>query len=133
MPPSLQRVDHIHVHVTDRSEAEAWYQSVLGFTRVEELAFWAADGGPLTLTDTSGAIHIALFERPAQSRHATIAFGVTAKEFLAWREHLSSVPELAVTLEDHDVSWSLYFCDPDGNPYEITCYEYASLSSQEVI
>jgi catechol-2,3-dioxygenase len=128
MPPSLQRIDHIHVHVSDRSAAERWYQTVLGLTRVEELGFWAADGGPLTLADASGEIHIALFERPAQSRHATIAFAVNAESFLAWREHLSRVPELAVELEDHDVSWSLYFRDPDGNPYEITSYDYKLLA-----
>lgn len=124
MPPTLQHIDHIHVHVSDRSAAEAWYQSVLGFTRVEELAFWAAEGGPLTLADASGAIHIALFERPAQSRHATIALAVDAENFLAWREHLRGVPDLVIELEDHDVSWSLYFHDPDGNPYEITSYNY---------
>lgn len=128
MTPSLQRVDHIHIYISDRSAAELWYRNVLGFTRVEELAFWAADGGPLTIADASGAIHLALFERPAQGRHATIAFAVTAEDFIAWREHLRSFSELEVEMEDHDVSWSLYFHDPDGNPYEITCYEYTSLT-----
>lgn len=129
MPPSLQRIDHIHVYVADRSAAERWYQTVLGFTRIESLAFWAVDGGPLTLADATGEIHLALFERPAQSRHATIALAVTADNFLAWHEHLRSVPELAVELADHDVSWSLYFRDPDENPYEITCYEYSRLAT----
>jgi catechol 2,3-dioxygenase-like lactoylglutathione lyase family enzyme len=127
MTPSLQRIDHIHVYVSDRSAAERWYRAVLGFTRVQELEFWAADGGPLTLADAAGEIHLALFERPAQSRHSTIAFAVTAENFLAWREHLRGFPELAVELDDHDVSWSLYFRDPDGNPYEITSYEYVAL------
>jgi catechol 2,3-dioxygenase-like lactoylglutathione lyase family enzyme len=128
MSPSFQRIDHIHVYVSDRNAAEHWYQTVLGLTRIEEFAFWATDGGPLTLADASGAIHLALFERAAQNRHATIAFAVTAENFLAWRDHLRCFPELTVELEDHDVSWSLYFCDPDGNPYEITCYEYATLA-----
>ena len=88
MPPTLQRIDHIHVYVADRSAAERWYQTVLGFTRITSLAFWAVDGGPLTLTDAAGEIHLALFERPAQGRHATIAFAVTAGNFLAWREYL---------------------------------------------
>jgi catechol 2,3-dioxygenase-like lactoylglutathione lyase family enzyme len=129
MTPSLQRIDHIHIYVSDRNAAEAWYRNVLGFARIEELAFWAADGGPLTIADTSGAIHLALFERPAHGRHATIALAVDAENFLAWREHLRSVPGLEITMEDHAVSWSLYFCDPDENPYEITCYEYESLAS----
>lgn len=130
MPPSFQRIDHIHIHVSDRSAAEAWYRAVLGFTRVEEFAFWATEGGPLTLADASGAIHLALFERPAQTRHSTIALVVNAENFLAWREHLRIIPELAVELDDHGISWSLYFHDPDGNPYEITSYEYNQLAQQ---
>ena len=47
--PSLDRVDHVHVYVADRAASEAWYAQVLGLTRVAELAFWASDGGPLTL------------------------------------------------------------------------------------
>jgi catechol-2,3-dioxygenase len=34
-----------------------------------------------------------------------------------------------VAVEDHTVALSLYFQDPDGNPYEITSYEYASAKS----
>jgi catechol-2,3-dioxygenase len=128
MPPSLQRIDHIHVYVSHRSAAEPWYRAVLGLTRVKELEFWAADDGPLTVADATGEIHLALFERTAHSRHATIALAVDAENFLAWREHLRGFPALTVELEDHDVSWSLYFNDPDGNPYEITSYEYATLA-----
>lgn len=129
MSPSLQRIDHVHIYVSDRSAAELWYQTVLGFARMEELAFWAMDGGPLMIADASDAIHLALFERPAQSRHATISFAVTAENFITWREHLHGFSDLVVTLEDHEVSWSLYFDDPDGNPFEITCYEYESLAT----
>jgi catechol-2,3-dioxygenase len=128
MSPLFQRIDHIHVYVSDRNVAEAWYQTVLGFTRVQELEFWAQDGGPLTMADASGEIHLALFARPAQHRHATIALAVNAENFLAWREHLRGFSELTVEMDDHAVSWSLYFCDPDGNPYEITSYDYESLA-----
>jgi len=47
--------------------------------------------------------------------------------FLAWRAHLASVLPRAPELQDHQISWSMYFSDPDGNPYEITSYDYASL------
>jgi catechol-2,3-dioxygenase len=33
-------------------------------------------------------------------------------------------------VKDHQVSWSLYFSDPDGNPYEITSYTYDQLGAQ---
>ena len=45
-------------------------------------------------------------------------------EFLAWNKHLAGSLDHPPTVEDHDLSVSLYFQDPDGNPYEITTYEY---------
>ena len=123
-PPPVQSIDHIHVFVADRAAAERWYDRVLGFMRVKEYEFWAADGGPLTIQNREGTVHIALFERPAEKCRSTIALGVGAREFLAWRTHLAQALEQAPTIEDHDLSVSLYFRDPDGNPYEITTYEY---------
>jgi catechol-2,3-dioxygenase len=29
---------------------------------------------------------------------------------------------------DHGLAWSLYFADPDGNPYEITTYDHAAVA-----
>ncbi len=123
-PPSIRSIDHIHVFVGDRAAAEDWYERVLGFKRVGEYEFWAVDGGPLTLQNREGTVHIALFERPVEPCRSTIALGVGAQEFLAWRDHLARALEQAPAVEDHDVSVSLYFRDPDGNPYEITTYEY---------
>ena len=122
--PPIRSIDHIHVFVADRQAAERWYEEVLGFTKVNEYEFWAAGGGPLTIQNREGTVHIALFERPAQNCRSTIALGVSATEFLAWRNHLIHVLAQAPTVEDHDLSVSLYFRDPDGNPYEITTYEY---------
>ena len=126
MAPPLLGFDHIHVFVQDRAAAEAWYERVLGLTRTPELAFWADDGGPLTLQDPDNTIHIALFERPHQRNRATVALRVSAEAFTRWRSHLASFPEVSVSIEDHAVALSLYFSDPDGNPYEITTYEYAT-------
>lgn len=128
MPPSFERIDHIHVYVADRVAAERWYGDVLGLRRQAELAFWAADGGPLTLTNESGTVHLALFEEPAQACRSTIALSVSATDFLAWKKHLSSVLGWEIQPFDHDVSWSIYFVDPDGNPYEITSYEHQALA-----
>jgi catechol-2,3-dioxygenase len=128
--PRLRGIDHLHVHVSARAAAERWYARVLGLARVPELAHWAEDGGPLTLADRSGSVHLALFERPAQGRHATLALTVDAAAFLAWRAHLARELPAPPTLEDHGLSWSLYFDDPDGNPYEITSYEHAALARE---
>jgi catechol-2,3-dioxygenase len=132
MAPELDRIDHIHVFVADRPAAERWYSRVLGLERLATLAFWAADGGPLTLVDASGSIHIALFERPAAAAkcRSTIALGTSAKGLLAWRGHLAAELGKAVELVDHEVSWSIYFEDPDGNPFEITSYDHAALAGR---
>lgn len=124
-PPPVRSIDHIHVYVADRQAAERWYAAVLGFTRIKAYEFWAADGGPLTIRNQEGSVHIALFERPPQEGcRSTIALGVNAHEFAAWRAHLTRVLPQAPSVEDHALSVSLYFRDPDGNPYEITTYEY---------
>ena len=50
MSPALDGIDHIHVYVSDREQAAAWYERVLGFTIIDKLAFWANDPrGPLTI------------------------------------------------------------------------------------
>jgi catechol-2,3-dioxygenase len=130
VPPPLAGVDHVHVFVADREAAEAWYAHVLGMARVEELALWAVDGGPLTLADKAGTVHVALFERPRQACRSTIALGVGADDFLAWQRHLAAALGRPVDAVDHEKSWSLYFEDPDGNPYEITSYEYDALAGR---
>ena len=124
MTPSLQGVDHIHVFVQDRAAAEQWYAKVMGLSRSPGLAFWARDGGPLTLQDAADTVHIALFERPRQANRATVALRTTAEGLRAWQAHLAGFPELKVNFEDHEVALSIYFADPDGNPYEITTYEH---------
>jgi len=127
MPPELQAFDHVHVYVADRARAEAWYAEVLGLRRCEALAFWAADGGPLTLQNAAGTIHIALFERPPQPCRSVVALRVDAASYRAWQAHLGAALRGEVSEEHHDVSISLYFRDPDGNPYELTTYEVAGL------
>jgi catechol-2,3-dioxygenase len=127
--PSLAAIDHVHVFVGNRAASERWYRSVLGLAPVQHLEFWAVDGGPLTLANAEGNIHLALFERPPQRCRSTVAFAVDAPQFLAWREHLRGALRRELPLVDHQVSWSMYFEDPDGNPYEITSYEVAALAA----
>lgn len=122
--PALDRFDHIHLFVADRAAAAGWYARVLGFTPVPELATWAADGGPLTLRDAADHIHLALFERPRQPNRATIALRVSAAGLAAWQAHLIQGLGQAPAVQDHGLSVSLYFSDPDGNPFEITTYDH---------
>lgn len=124
--PALLSIDHIHVYVRNRAQAVLWYQEVLGLSPLAEFAAWAEDGGPLTISNPQQSLALALFERAPQACRSTIAFAVSAAAFAEWRAHLAQKLGSAPTVEDHALSWSLYFSDPDGNPYEITTYEYAA-------
>ena len=130
MAPALSGIDHVHVFVSDRVAAEAWYHRILGFKRLPHLEFWAADGGPLTLANAASSIHLALFEKSREKCRSTVALGAGATEFLAWRTHLRSAFGRDIEVVDHRVAWSLYFEDPDGNPFEITSYEYDAVSAR---
>lgn len=122
MAPKVNGIDHIHLNVSDRSKSERWYKDVLGLTRIPELEFWAVDGGPLTLSDAGGRVHLALFESD-KVQNTTIALNVSSTDFGGWIDHLLA-HGLTVRPVDHKVSWSLYFKDIDGNPFEITTHEY---------
>lgn len=124
--PDIDGVDHVHVFVADRRAAEDWYARVLGMKALPEYRHWAEDGGPLTLADAGGTVHIALFERPTGPHRSTVALRTSAGGLAAWQRHLIEQLALPPSIEDHDQSVSLYFADPDGNPYEITSYESAA-------
>ena len=63
-PFRMGRLDHVHIHVPDRSEAARWYAEHLGFEPVEEFDFWATgfEGGPLQISADGGETMLALFE-----------------------------------------------------------------------
>lgn len=125
MVPNLIAIDHIHVSVKNRKMAEQWYVDILGLGRVTELEDWASEKGPLTISNAQGNIHLALFESEA-IQNTVVAFRVTAENFFAWIEHLKD-KEIAINIVDHDLSWSIYFRDPDNNPFEITTYEHEAI------
>jgi catechol-2,3-dioxygenase len=119
MTPTLNGIDHVHIYVASWGEAEDWYETVLGFKRVEALMAWAVKDGPLTIENPEGNIHLALFESDSHPDTSVIAFGASGEEFLAWKVHLEG-HDLELRLTDHKLTFSLYFSDPWGNPYEIT-------------
>ena len=123
MTPRLKGIDHVHIDVADWNEAEDWYQTVLGFKRVDALMSWAVKDGPLTLEDPEGNIHLALFENASPQCTSAIAFGASGEDFLAWKTHLEG-HALKARLADHELAFSLYFNDPYDNLHEITTYDH---------
>lgn len=133
----VEQIDHVHVYVADRRAAAEWYSRVLGLEVVQEHESWADDDdGPLTISSDGGSTSLALFRKRDDAgqtaRRQTIAFRVGGAGFLDFLLRLESV-ELACEdgrrlragdVVDHEYSFSVYFTDPDGNPYELTTYDY---------
>ena len=129
--------DHVHVYVSDRREALQWYERVLGLKPVERYQEWAVENGPQMISADGGNTMIALFEADQAAtdtprRLATIAFRVDANGFCRFVQRLDEVcivddKRRCVTVHDvvdHRLAFSIYFCDPYGNRYEITTYDY---------
>lgn len=136
----VEQIDHIHVHVHDQYEAAAWYSEVLGLEILAEYEDWATGGGPLTISSDGGNTSLALFQRarPGSVALSTIAFRVGGEGFIAFlaglkEREIRDVRGNRVTradLVDHERSFSIYFCDPDGNPFELTTYDYQYVSER---
>lgn len=90
MPLAMEALDHVHVYVADRAKSARWYQDVLHMYPSPELVSQAEGRGPLTIQNTSGTVHLALFERPAQPCRSVVAIRVHGSAYKAWKTHLES-------------------------------------------
>lgn len=133
----VEQIDHVHVYVADRREAAEWYRRVLGLVVLkEDETFDEDDDGPVTVSSDGGSTSLALFRAPEGAgrfaRRQTVAFRVGGAGFLEFLHRLESLEVAgadgrrlgAGDVVDHDYCFSVYFKDPDGNPYELTTYDY---------
>jgi catechol 2,3-dioxygenase-like lactoylglutathione lyase family enzyme len=133
----LEGIDHVALAVRDVERSAKWYAEVLGFERRHE-GMW--DGIPVFIG--KGTTSIALF--PAQSNTTStslaavastkaasargevkmlhLALRATRKNFLAAQEELKR-RGIQFEFQDHEISHSIYFSDPDGHKLEITTYD----------
>jgi len=123
----LEGIDHVALAVRDVEETAKWYADVLGFEQRYE-GMW--DGIPTFIG--KGNTAIALF--PARNgdskssahigkiRMLHLAFRANHDGFLAAQEELKR-RGIEFEFQDHEISHSIYFRDPDGHHLEITTYE----------
>jgi catechol 2,3-dioxygenase-like lactoylglutathione lyase family enzyme len=123
----LEGIDHIALGVRDIERSANWYTDVLGFERLHE-GMW--NGVPTFIGKENAGI--ALFPaRPdaklTASGHRDIrmlhlAFRADRENFLAAQRELKE-RGIKFEFQDHEISHSIYFRDPDGHQLEITTYE----------
>lgn len=122
----LQGIDHVALSVRDVERAARWYIDVLGFEH-RLPGMW--DGVPTFIG--KGTTAIALFPLQAKGsadasrggvRMLHLAFRATRAAFLAAQDDLKQ-RGIAFHFQDHEISHSIYFRDPDGHELEITTYE----------
>ena len=123
----LTGIDHVAMSVADIQRSANWYVDVLGFARRHE-GMW--EGIPVFVG--RGATAIALFpigskapgapSNAAGPRLLHLAFGTNAAGFLIAQQELND-RGIPFHFQDHEISHSIYFCDPDGHELEITTYE----------
>ena len=129
----VSQIDHVHVYVSDQRAAARWYADVLGLEVFKDIDD-ADEGGPLTISSDGGNTCLALFKKKsgAATARSTVAFRVAGGGFLDFLGRLGSLrvegengrPLVPSDVVDHDYCFSIYFSDPDGNPYELTTYDY---------
>ena len=123
----LEGIDHVALGVRDIERSVKWYTEVLGFERLHEDKW---HGVPTFIG--KGNTGIALFlanpdAKPTSSSHRELlmlhlAFRTTKGNFLAAQRELEK-RGIEFEFQDHEISQSIYFRDPDGHNLEITTYE----------
>ena len=122
----LEGLDHVALGVRDVERSAAWYIDVLGFERRFE-GMW--EGIPVFVA--RGRTALALFPAGNEAtdllpRKAPgflhLALRANRENFVAAQRDLTS-RGIPFSFQDHEVSHSIYFRDPDGIQLEITTYE----------
>ena len=123
----LEGIDHVAIAVRDVERSAVWYTEVLGFERMHA-GMWS--GIPVFVgKGTSGVAlfptHDSMVEKTPRPRGITMlhfAMRTDRKNFLLAQRELQD-RSIAFHFEDHEISHSIYFRDPDGHELEITTYE----------
>jgi catechol 2,3-dioxygenase-like lactoylglutathione lyase family enzyme len=126
----LEGIDHAALGVRDIEKSARWYIEVLGFERLHK-DMW--NGVPTFIGKGNTALALfpaspdakSISSTPRDIRMLHLAFRANRKNFLAAQHELKK-RGIKFEFQDHEISHSIYFRDPDGHELEITTYDLAS-------
>jgi catechol 2,3-dioxygenase-like lactoylglutathione lyase family enzyme len=123
----IDGLDHVALSVRDVGRSARWYSDVFGFKRLHEdkwngiPAFVGNADASIALFPASQEIGSGSPDRAAV-RTLHFAFRTDRENFSHAQDDLKK-RAIPFEFEDHEVSHSIYFRDPDGHKIEITTYE----------
>lgn len=127
----LEQIDHVALRCASPEASREWYVRTLGFEHVFP-GQWS--GVPIFLR--LGATFIALFPQKeriqpgAGVRVSHLAFrAATYADFRSAQADLQACG-VPFQFQDHEISHSIYFADPDGFQLEITTYDVPTGGAQ---
>jgi len=135
---SIEDIDHIEMFVSDREKAAKWYEEIFGLKPIKELEMWSKIG-PLFIGNKDRSVTLAIMNGKKENDGSInrMAFRTTGEKFVEFLNRVDSLDlfflQEKITkaqVVDHDLSYSIYFDDPDGNKLELTCYDYDYLKSK---
>lgn len=123
----LEGIDHVALAVRNVERSAQWYVEVLGFERRYE-GMW--NGIPTFIGKAATAIalfpihniHESSSARAAKIDMLHLAMRADRRNFIAAQNELKD-RGIKFEFQDHEISHSIYFRDPDGHELEITTYE----------
>ena len=124
-------IDHVALAVRDVERSAAWYCELLGLRRMHQ-GVWGSFPAVVGTESTAVALFPVNAENPqsAPGREALVmlhlAFRVSRRDFEIAQVALAD-RGIAFDFQDHEISHSLYFSDPDGHRLELTTYEVGAL------
>ena len=117
----VQGLDHVALAVGDQPASEAWYRDLLGLGRE-----YGDEWGDTPIALMAHGSGLALFQAARDGDPAIglrhIAFRVDRENFTLAQEDLGA-RGIGFEFQDHGVSQSIYFQDPDGLQLELTTYD----------
>ena len=123
----IEALDHVALSARDVARAAKWYGEILGFKRLHEDKW---NGIPVFVGN--GDVAIALFPAAeeigstsadrAAVRTLHFAFRTDRENFSRAQDELKK-RAIPFEFQDHEISHSIYFHDPDGHKIEITTYQ----------
>jgi catechol 2,3-dioxygenase-like lactoylglutathione lyase family enzyme len=120
----LEQIDHVALRCASPEATKAWYVSTLGFEHVFADQ-WS--GVPIVLR--LGSTFLTLFPQKANEQASTggqawhLALrAATYADFQSAQTELQA-RGVSFQFQDHEISHSIYFFDPDGFLLEITTYD----------